>query len=135
LLANPTGAPPNQWTLPTAPGRYEATLIAYDGKGGYDQSSLSLLVDGLGVPFSGFVDATDAAFVAGAEVEINGATASTDGRGFLSTRVPEASRYVFNVRKPRYGLLSRIYNDSVIGGRWTLVRGTTRLVDPTAPSM
>jgi hypothetical protein len=131
--SSPTGPPPIQWTLPTAPGRYEATLVAYDGKGGYDQTSLSLLVDGLGVPFSGFVDATDAAFVAGAEIEINGAIAFTDGRGFLHTRVPEASRYVFNVRKPGYGLLSRIYDDSVIGGRWTLVRGSTFLVDPTGP--
>jgi mono/diheme cytochrome c family protein len=120
-----------QWTLPSRPGLYTLDVVAFDGKGGYARSNVALRVDGRGVLFSGFVDATDAPAVPGASVEVNGRPATTDSRGWFELYVPDADRYVLNIRKQGYGLASRIYDKSVSGGRWTLTRATTVTVDPS----
>lgn len=126
-----TEAPEVEWSLPNVPGRYTVTLIAYDGRGGYDRSELAVRADGQGILFEGLVDATDAAAVAGAEVEVNGKAATTDGEGHVRLFVPDAERFVLNIRKPGYGFYSKVYDDSVTGGRWTLTRATVTSVDPT----
>lgn len=126
-------APEVEWNLPSVPGRYTVTLIAFDGKGGYDRSELSLRADGQGILFEGRVSATDDAAVPGAEVEVNGETAKSNAAGHVRLFVPDAERFVFNIRKPGYGLYSRVYDDSVTGGRWTLTRASLSTVDPNAP--
>ncbi len=120
-----------KWTLPGTPGTYVISVVVFDGKGGYARAELPLRVDTLGVPFSGKVDATDASFVAGAEVEVNGDKTNTDGQGRFQLRVPEADRFVLNIRKAGYGLVSRIYDKAVTDGRWTLTLATVMSVDPT----
>ncbi len=119
------------WTLPDAPGRYSVTLFVYDGKGGYAQSTLSLLADNEGIPFSGTVDATDAPSLVGAEVDINGQLAITGTEGVFQVRVKDADRFVLNIRKPGYALVSRIYDDAMTGGRWTMTRASVTNRDPT----
>lgn len=121
-----------KWQLPSAPGLYLISVAVFDGKGGYARAELPLRVDALGVPFSGKVDATDASFVAGAEVEVNGDKTTTNGQGRFQLRVKEADRFVLNIRKAGYGLVSRIYDKAVVDGRWTLVLATVTTVDPTA---
>lgn len=118
------------WTVPTQPGRYSVNAIAADGKGGYAQSALSLRVDEGGILFSGQVDATDGTVVGGATVEINGQQAVTGATGFFQVRVRDAQRFVLNIRKAGYALVSRIYDDGVTGGRWTMTRATVTTIDP-----
>jgi len=124
-------APSITWSLPNGDGLYSIKLLAYDGKGGYAQSPLSLRADNLGIPFSGKVEGTDAPAVAGAEIEINGQTAFTGAEGFFQVRVKDANRFVMNIRKSGYALVSRIYDNSIVGGKWTMTRATVTSIDPT----
>lgn len=127
-----TTGPSVQWSLPAVPGRYSLTVVAYDDKGGYDKAVLSVLADGGGVPFSGIVVEPDGTPVAAATVEIVGSpTVTTDARGRFQTRVKEADRYVFNVRKDGYATNSRVYDRGMTGGRWILRRGQIVVIDPT----
>lgn len=118
------------WRLPTAPGRYSVQAIASDRKGGYDRYTVRLSVGTPGVPFSGVVAGTDGKLADGAEVEVNGKVERTDAQGRFLNYVPEAERYVFNIRKTGYGFYSKIYDRSVAGGRWTLTRATVSTFDP-----
>lgn len=122
------------WTLPPRPGLYRVDATALDGRGGYTR--LYTLVSASPtseVNFSGYVNASDAPALGGAEVEVNGVKAQTSASGFFRLPLPESDKYVFNVRKPGYKLLSQIYQDPVEGGTWTLIRGTVQTVDPTQP--
>jgi cytochrome c5 len=121
------------WTPPNTGGLYSVTVIAYDKKGGYDRSTYPLRVDDLGVPFSGKVDEIGGPAVPGAQVEINGQITATGPEGFFQIRVIDANRFVLNIRKAGYGLVSQIYDKNVIGGRWTMARASMSTHDPTQP--
>lgn len=123
--------PQPKWTLPNRAGDHTATLLVFDGRGGYAESSLKLTTNKNGVEFSGFVSATDALALKGATVEIGGRTAVTDSSGFFRIRLTDRKRFIMNIRKPGYGFASNIYYDSVIGGRWRLTRATVFSVDPS----
>ena len=125
--------PQASWTLPGSPGLYSVTLIVGDGRGGYAQSSVQVRTDQLGVPFSGTVEGTDTPTIDGAVVEVNGQQTVTAADGTFSFRVKDATRFVVNIRKSGYGLVSRIYDDAVMGGRWMMTRSTIVTVDPRAP--
>jgi hypothetical protein len=88
-----------------------------------------------GVHFSGTVVSNAGKPVDAAEVRVGGATAKTDGRGFfkLAAAPDKASRYVLNIRKSGFGLVSRIYDRGIRNGKWTMTQGTTHLVDPRQP--
>lgn len=88
-----------------------------------------------GIHFSGTVISNAGKPVAEAEVRVGGTTAKTDGRGYfkLATAPDKASRYVLNIRKSGFGLVSRIYDRGIRDGKWTMTRGTTQLVDPRQP--
>jgi cytochrome c5 len=130
-LSTTTG-PEVVWTPPNTQGLYSVTVIAYDKKGGYARSTYPLRVDNAGVPFSGKVDATDApAGVAGAQIEINGQLTSTGPDGNFYIHVADATRFVLNIRKTGYGLISQIYDRSTTGGQWTLAHATISSQDPT----
>ncbi len=122
--------PNPKWTLPNLTGKHAATLIAYDSRGGYTSQSVAVTIDPRGMEFSGRVTGTDAPAVANATVEVNGKTATTDGNGFFRLFVPDAQRFVMNIRKAGYGLSSSIYYDAVVGGTWQLVRATVESVNP-----
>ncbi|MDT7540188.1 MAG: hypothetical protein QOE33_92 [Acidobacteriota bacterium] len=124
--------PTQQWKLPAKAGRYSLTVVAYDGKGGYDKAEVSVLVGSKGIPFTGVVVEPDGTPVREAEVEIVGnPIIKTDQDGRFSTKVAEADRYVFNVRKQGYALNSQIYDRAVTGGRWFLRRGQIVTIIPT----
>jgi len=118
------------WQLPPGAGQHGVTLIAWDGKGGYAKSELLVRAGTGGVPFSGIVRENSGAAVGGAHVEIGNASATTDASGVFQVLVPEAQRYVFNIRKEGYGFYSKIYDRGVTGGVWTLTRASTATVDP-----
>jgi hypothetical protein len=123
--------PNPKWTLPNLTGRHAATLIAYDGRGGYASQSVAVTVDPRGLEFSGRVTGTDAPAVPNATVEVNGHTTTTDPNGYFRLFVPDKQRFVMNIRKAGYGLSSSIYYDAVIGGTWQLLRASVQTVDPT----
>lgn len=125
-----TNLPEVRWDLPSSPGLYSVKVMAWDRKGGYASAESSLRVNRLGVPFSGKVDATDASFVAGAEVEVNGRKTLTGKEGHFKIHVADARRFVLNIRKPGYGLVSRIYDDALTGGQWTMTRATIMRLNP-----
>jgi cytochrome c5 len=115
----------------SGPGLHEFEVVASDGKGGYARESIKISTSG--VRFAGVVGATDLAVVAGAQVEISGHTVVTDSTGRFAIYVPERARYVLNIRKKGYGLVSRIYDNGLTGGRWVLTRASVDTVDPTQP--
>ncbi|HKA60754.1 MAG TPA: hypothetical protein VKD28_19215, partial [Gemmatimonadales bacterium] len=123
--------PNPKWTLPTLTGKHSATLIVYDGRGGYASQSVAVTIDPRGLEFSGRVTGTDSPALANATVDVNGVTATTDGNGYFRLFAPDKRRFVMNIRKPGYGFASVIYYDSVIGGTWQLVRASVETVDPT----
>lgn len=124
-------APAPTWTLPRTPGNHAATLIVYDGKGGYATSSLNLTLNRSGLIFTGTVSATDQPVLAGAEVEVNGKLAVTDASGSFRLQVPDRKRFVMTIRKKGYAFASNVYYDAVVGGRWRLTRADVFRVDPT----
>lgn len=130
-LSGTTG-PTVDWALPAAPGRYSITVVGYDGRGGYDKATLSLLADGKGIPFGGLVVDQSGGPVPDAEIEIVGnPVVTTNASGRFRTRVGEAQRYVLNIRKKGFALNSRIYDRGVTAGRWILRRGQIVIIDPT----
>ncbi|MCU1349087.1 MAG: domain containing protein [Acidobacteria bacterium] len=121
-----------EWKLPPNEGFYRLTAVAYDGKGGYSRSLLSLRSDNRGIPFTGFVRGTDAGPISGAEVEVNGrVTLSAGPQGYFHLYVKDADRFVLNIRKRGYGFYSKIYDNAVTDGVWTLTRATVSTIDPT----
>jgi hypothetical protein len=126
-----TTAPQVKWKLPNQEGLFSVTLIAYDGNGGYAQSPLVIRADHKGIPFSGSVASTLGGPVPAAEIEINGKKTTTNGDSFFHMYVKDADRFVFNIRKPGFALLSQIYERGIIGGQWTLHRATVVSANPT----
>ncbi len=122
-----------KWTLPATPGRYFVQAVASDNKGGYARYTVQLAAGSKGVAFSGVVAGTDHKLLDGAAVEVNGKTVKTDAQGWFSIYVPESDKYVFNIRRSGYGFYSKVYDRSVAGGRWTLVRATVATFPANAP--
>ena len=130
-ILNSAGGQTVSYTLPNHPGSYEFKAAAYDGKGGYAFDTITVQTQG--VRFAGTVKGTDAPVVAGADVDVNGAVAHTDATGAFSVYVKERARYVLNIHKAGYGLVSKIYDNAIVGGIWTLTRASVLSVDPTQP--
>ena len=122
--------PETEWQLPDKPGLYSVKLLVWDKKGGYAASDLSLETGDGSIRFSGKVDGTDTDAIANAEVEVNGETTKTDAQGLFNFAINDAKRFVLNIRKPGYGLVSKIYDDSVGGGSWTMTKASTTRVNP-----
>ena len=129
-VLNTANGPNADWTLPIAPGYYSVVATATDRKGGYAQASVSVRADKLGVVFSGFVAGTDTGVLDGATVDVNGQHTVTAIDGSFNMRVVDADRFVLNIRKSGYGLVSQIYDGALMGGNWTMTRATVVTADP-----
>lgn len=121
------------WRLPTRAGAHAAVLLAFDGRGGYARSEITVSTRPGGLLFSGVVRGSDAAVLAGAQVDVNGRVAVTDSRGFFRLSAPDRERFVMTIRRDGYAFASNIYADSVTGGAWTLTKAQVFTVDPTQP--
>lgn len=131
ILASAAPGGVMHFTLPPNAGNYEFEAVSYDHRGGYAEDRIFITTSG--VRFSGHVGATDAPVVAGAEVQIGSRNTTTNAAGYFSLVVPESGKYVLNIRKHGYQLLSKVYDNSVLGGHWQLTRATITTVDPTQP--
>jgi hypothetical protein len=121
------------WTLPGRNGRYQLRALVNDGRGGYAQQDFSVLVSTGGVPFSGKVIDNAGSVVSGAQVEINGRFVNTGGDGSFSLGVPQADRYILNVHKFGYGVISKILDTGLSGATHVISRSQIYTVDPSAP--
>lgn len=121
------------WTLPAVEAVYRVEIIAYDGRGGYAKSSISVDANADGVLFAGRVVTPGNAPIAGALVDVNGETATTNAAGYVSLRAPQADVYILDISAGGYAPLSRIYTDGQTGGVWTLTPAEVVTVDPTQP--
>ncbi len=120
-----------KWTLPTLDGLYSLAVIVSDGKGGHVRRALSLAVDRQGVVFSGRVVTTTGTPLPQVELSVNGRAVRSDATGFFRLHAAPDERYVLNARKTGFGLLSRVFDRGVLGGRYELRRATLQTVDPT----
>ncbi len=113
------------WKLPNAEGAYRIQMVAYDGKGGYNRSTVSVKANREGLVFSGrVVDNQDNA-IDKAVIEINGEQFFSKTDGSFYSMVKNSDRFVLNIRKKGYGLVSKIYDNSITGGKWVMTRATT----------
>jgi hypothetical protein len=106
------------------------TLVS-DGKGAYALGTAHVLTDDAGELFTGTVAGSDVPIVAGADVSVNGISTATDGNGYFSLLVPPTNRYVLNIKKTGYQLLSRIYFDKAVGQKYWLQAVPRQTVDPS----
>jgi hypothetical protein len=98
------------WSAPAAAGTHVVRVQVSDGRGGYAVGHTILNVGPDEMLFTGtaFNRATHAP-VAGASVNLNGVTVSTDASGNFQVKAPETTRFVLNVTKPGFALTSRIF--------------------------
>jgi len=120
-----------RWEVGTA-GALRVTV--YDRRGGEAQSYISVSAED-GVVFSGQVLDGDGKPLGDAKVEVEGHATRTDADGRFRLVIPDsrANRLLLNIRKDGYGLVSRVVDNGVINGDWTLRGGTVSSFDPTQP--
>lgn len=124
-----------KWTLPNVRGLFTARVLVYDRHGGYSEQSVSVRTDGAFVLFSGVVTDNAGAPLSAVRVEIltsaGNTTTTTNASGFFRVFARDADRYVFNLRKQGYGMVSQNYDRGITGGRWRMQRATVVTVNPT----
>ncbi len=119
------------WELPVTPGAYSVYAIAADRKGGYAKSRLTLNVGQDSTSFSGRVSNRAGAPLAAVHVEVNGKKTTTDARGYFQIEVEPRERYVLNLSKWGFALVSQVYRKGLSSGRWTMTPVTVASANPT----
>jgi hypothetical protein len=107
-------SPTLNWTLPNARAVNVVSVQVTDGKGGYAFRSINLQSGPNEILFSGVVrDRNTLAIIPGAEIALSAGgvlhSATSNANGWFSVTVPDSPRYVLNVHKLGYALLSRIF--------------------------
>ncbi|MBI1765618.1 MAG: hypothetical protein HYR56_29805 [Acidobacteria bacterium] len=101
-------APAIDWKLPSAPSTYIISVQVTDGKGGFATSRLTIRTGPNQVRISGSVtNRATGAPIDQAAVSVNGTLVKTNPAGAFLASVPESKRYVINVKKAAFALLSR----------------------------
>ncbi|MBW2182582.1 MAG: hypothetical protein JRF49_01770 [Deltaproteobacteria bacterium] len=107
-------------------------VVVVDGKGGSAKGELRLPTRSE-VVFSGQVLSTKGKAIKAAHVDVNGETTVTDSEGFFKLPIKKANapRFVLNITKQGFGLVSRVYDQGVQGSKWTMTEATTQTFNPT----
>jgi hypothetical protein len=131
-LLSPMDAPTIAWPLLGVPAANTISLEVTDGKGGFAERQLVLGTSPTGARFIGTVtDGATGAALAGAQVDVDGITATTDDAGWFRIATPESERHVLTVRHPGYALLSQVYHGNATGLALRLMPAQRTTVDPT----
>ena len=85
--------------------------------------------------FSGQVVTNQGKPVEEAEIEISGHTEETDKYGFFKIETKRADRYLMNIRKTGFRMISRVYVSAIENGVWEMTPGSTQLFDPSVNTM
>lgn len=83
------------------------------------------------VIFSGQVVSTWDKAIESANVEINGKIVKTNSNGHFKIAAKPSNRFVMNIRKKGFGLVSKIYTTGIQDGLWVMTKATTQFLDPT----
>lgn len=123
-----------KWNVGKGDGDKRLYVVVVDGKGGSAKGELRLPTRSE-VIFSGQVLSRKGKPIEKARVDVNGETTVTDSEGFFKLPIKKANapRFVLNIRKQGFGLVSRIYDQGIRDGTWTMTEATTQSVDPTRP--
>ena len=121
-----------EWEIGEGQQDHKLHLVVSDGRGGYAKETLRLPTRSE-VIFGGKVVSSDGKPIEGASVAVNGEESTTDSEGAFKLPIAKANapRFVLNIRKWGYGLVSRTYDQSVNNGKWTMLPATIQSVDPT----
>jgi hypothetical protein len=65
------------------------------------------------------------------ESEFSRKTGRTNDNGLFKIEVKRHDRYLMNIRKTGYRLISKFYSSEIMNGTWEMIPGTTQLIDPT----
>ncbi len=124
-------SPTVDWTLPNSRGLHLLYVQASDGRGGYKTRRVAISTD-KGIVFSGTVQGSDGPLIAGATVSVGGQVTKTNAEGYFVLVLPkESPRYVLNIEKQGYALLSKVFYEKVIGGRYRLSKAFAASINPT----
>jgi hypothetical protein len=105
-----TDSPIINWKLPAVAGYHGLNVEVSDGKGGFIRGHVVVAAGIKGEFFNGIVtDRQSHAPIAGAGVSINGKLVTTGKNGAFAATLPDADRYVVNVRSPQYALQAQIF--------------------------
>lgn len=101
-----------------------------DGRGGYATTSREVYGGPNKLLFAGtVVDRLTGAPVSQAQVSLNLVATATDARGQFQVQVPDATRFVLNIRKSGYALSSRVYYGRNTGLHIPLDRSTSQVLN------
>lgn len=126
-------SPTVDWTLPNNPGLHSLYIQVSDGRGGYQTRRLDISTD-RGIVFSGTVQGSDGPLINGATVTVNGEVTTTNAEGYFTLVLPQESpRYILNIEKQGYALLSKVFFEKMIGARYVLDKAFRTTVDPRQP--
>ncbi|MDJ0631155.1 MAG: hypothetical protein QNJ44_23065 [Rhodobacter sp.] len=119
-----------KWQLGAGVGPQSVLAVAYDSRGGYDQTRLTISTTEQ-VIFGGQVLSNFGAPISDAIVTVNGKSAKTGPQGHFRLPVPNAERFVFAAERKGFGEIGQVYDDVVLSGRWRMDQATTERHDPT----
>lgn len=109
-------APSIDWKLPAVGSTNILWVQVSDGKGGFATDRITIQTGANQVPISGIVtNRATGAPIDQADVIVNGTAVKTNAAGAFFVGVPERKRYVINVKKPTFALLSRIVYGAASG--------------------
>lgn len=121
-----------KWNVGKGQGEKKLYVVVVDGKGGSVKGVLRLPTRSE-IIYSGQVVSSKSSPIRAAHVDVNGETTLTDSEGFFKLPIKKANapRFVLNIRKLGFSLVSRIYDQGIRDGKWTMAEATTKTVDPT----
>jgi hypothetical protein len=127
-----------QWKLPNSPANNLLFVRVTDNKGGFARGHFRITTSKTGTLFTGIVtEALNGVPITGATVNVNGATVTSNADptkgvlGAFQIEVPDKNRYVLNVRKVGYALLSQVFAVGTTGLDLRLDRATHKICDPS----
>jgi hypothetical protein len=127
-------SPTVNWTLQSAEAANILFVQVTDNRGGFALDSVTVTTSQAGALFAGRVSETDSfdgGPIADAAVSVNGEVVTTNSDGAFQVTVPESERYVLNVKKPGYALLSQIFYAGTTGLDLRLDRSHRETCNPT----
>jgi hypothetical protein len=120
-----------EWTLPNVSAANAIYVEVTDGKGGFATERLALQTGVSEIAFSGTViDRDSGTPVSGATLSIGAASTGSNASGSFFLSVPEAERYVLNVKKPGYALASKVFLDSATGVKILVDKSQRSVINP-----
>ncbi|HKC23305.1 MAG TPA: hypothetical protein VKF32_01115, partial [Thermoanaerobaculia bacterium] len=118
------------WTLPNVSATNAIYVEVSDRRGGFANERLALPTGGQ-ILFTGTVlDRQSHSPVVGAEVNVGAAVTHTNAGGVFLLSVPETARYVMNVKKPTFALVSQVFLSSATGLHLFLDKSARQVMDP-----